>query len=65
MFENRYNSDDITFCMDECDRKICMRHPSNIMHKDIPHSFAHCKDTDYCPLKKEVRKMDEIVSKNT
>ena len=53
-----YRSDDITFCADKCDRKTCMRHKSNIMHKDIPHSFANFKNTDYCPLEKEVKKSD-------
>lgn len=45
---NEYRSDDITFCMSECDKKSCFRHPSNILHKDIPHSFAYLKDTPYC-----------------
>lgn len=39
-------TDDMTFCMDECDNKECFRHPSNIIHKEYPHSFAHLKGTE-------------------
>lgn len=53
-----YNSDDITFCADTCDIKICMRHPSNIRCNDIPHAFSNFKDTKYCPKKAEAKKFD-------
>lgn len=42
-------SDDITFCGSECDNVKCFRHPSNIIHHDIPHSFSLLKDTKLCP----------------
>ena len=45
-------SDDITFCADKCDDVQCFRHPNNILHYNIPHSFAYLKDTEYC--RKEV-----------
>lgn len=46
-------TDDITFCYagfagEGCDNTNCMRHPSNIINKDIPHSFAMFKDTEDC-----------------
>lgn len=41
-------SDDITFCADKCEDIRCFRHPYNILHHDIPHSFAYLKDTEYC-----------------
>lgn len=43
-------SDDITFCASTCDDRTCYRHPSNIIHRDIPHSFAPLKNTTHCPL---------------
>lgn len=46
-------TDDITFCMssihNRCDNIKCFRHMNNILHSDIPHSFAEFKDTEYCP----------------
>lgn len=42
---------DITFCADECNKTSCYRHPSNIIDKTIPHSFAYLKDTPYCDEK--------------
>lgn len=33
-------NDDITFCLSECDKTECYRHPSNIQDKTIPHSYA-------------------------
>ena len=41
-------SDDITFCMNACEFKGCMRHPGNIQDRSIPHSFSFCKGTDMC-----------------
>ena len=48
MADKKYRSDDITFCANECNKKSCYRHPSNIVNKTIPHSFAYLKDTPYC-----------------
>lgn len=46
-------TDDITFCISsmhkECDNIKCFRHMNNILHPDIPHSFAEFKYTEYCP----------------
>lgn len=46
-------TDDITFCYagfagEGCDNTKCMRHPNNIIHKDMPHSFAMLKGTEDC-----------------
>lgn len=51
--------DDITFCMSECGRTDCFRHPSNILVKDIPHSFAMFEGTEYCPKTKKEDHLDE------
>ena len=40
---------DITYCMDECDNTLCMRHRKNIKPGDI-YSASYLKDTEYCPL---------------
>lgn len=42
-------TDDITFCLDECDRKDCFRHPSQMQEPWLPHSMAHLKNSGYCP----------------
>lgn len=42
-------SDDITFCMDKCDRKDCFRHPSQMLEPWRPHSMAYLKGSGYCP----------------
>ena len=41
--------DDITFCMSDCQRTDCVRHPSNIQDRTIPHSYADFKRTPDCP----------------
>lgn len=41
-------SDDITFCSSECDRTECPRHPSNIRHDWLDHSFSDLRGTAYC-----------------
>lgn len=53
----RCGTDDICFCLDgdECGDKTCFRNPSNIIHKDIPHSFSNLKGTSLCQMK-EVKK---------
>lgn len=53
-------SDDITFCASKCGMKNCFRHPSNMIHKNIPHSFALFKETDECPFKGGVTKGDYL-----
>ena len=40
--------EDMTFCANECERKSCERHPSNIRHPRPERSFAYLKDTPYC-----------------
>ena len=48
---NEYFSDDITFCLQEnCHVARCERHPSNIKHPELPHSYAMLYQTDCCPL---------------
>lgn len=58
---DKYRTDDITFCANKCDKKTCYRHPSNIIDKTIPHSFAYLKDTAYCD--EEVKRQIEMVLK--
>lgn len=41
-------SEDITYCVSKCNRKKCFRHPSNIHHHEIEHSFADLEGTVYC-----------------
>lgn len=41
--------DDITFCLSDCQRTDCYRHPSNIQDRTIPHSYADFKRTETCP----------------
>ena len=55
----QYRNDDISFCTNHrCRRKGCFRHQTNIIHPDIPHSFADFDGTKYCPkyYDKEKRK---------
>ena len=51
-------SDDITFCMSECGKKKCFRHPSNIIDRTRPQSYSEFKETNYCPL--EYREPDVV-----
>lgn len=51
-------SDDITFCMSECGKKKCFRHPSNIIDRTRPQSYSEFKGTAYCPL--EYREPDVV-----
>lgn len=48
-------TDDISFCFDgeQCGNECCFRHPSNIIHKDIPHSFSKFARTAVCPMIKQ------------
>lgn len=42
-------TDDITFCMSECDIKSCYRHPDNIKEKFRPYSYSYLKGIEpYC-----------------
>lgn len=50
--------DDITFCMSDCQRTDCLRHPSNIQDRTIPHSYADFKGTETCPEKTQLSKED-------
>lgn len=45
-------SDDITFCMDECDNVKCFRHASNIIDNRYPVSMANLRGTTLCKLSK-------------
>ena len=48
-------SDDMTFCLnaDKCDctAKTCERHPGNIKHPELLHSYSNFYNTDICPLR--------------
>lgn len=46
--------DDITFCLSDCQRTDCFRHPSNIQDRTIPHSYAEFKGTETCPFAKDI-----------
>lgn len=48
-------SDDMTFCMDPCNHKVCYRHPSHIRVPQIPHSYAHFKGTDECVIYGDIK----------
>ena len=48
--EDRYLSEDITFCNSQCERTACFRHPSNIRDKDREHTFSPLKGTAYCEI---------------
>lgn len=41
-------NEDITFCLEDCEDRECIRNKRNIMTQLIPHSFAQFKWTDYC-----------------
>ena len=57
----REEMDDITFCIDECHEFSCERNPENIMHPELPHSFAHLQQTEYCPLwRQEIEKVEVV-----
>lgn len=43
-----YYSQDITWCASGCDDTKCFRHPSHIMNRTIPHSFAYFEGTEDC-----------------
>ena len=48
-------SQDITFCANaDCKNKKCFRHQSNIINRNIPHSFADFTHTDDCPMRAEM-----------
>ena len=59
-----YKTDDITFCMrglDDCLVTRCERHPRNIIHQELPHSYAQLYQTEYCPLNTpKVKEMDVV-----
>ena len=44
-------TDDISFCFDgeKCGDISCFRHPNNMIHKEILHSFAKFAGTAMCP----------------
>ena len=50
--------DDITFCLSDCQRTDCYRHPSNIQDRTIPHSYADFKETETCPEKMQLSEED-------
>ena len=50
--------DDITFCLSDCQRTDCFRHPSNIQDRTIPHSYAEFKGTETCPEKMQLSDED-------
>lgn len=41
-------SDDITWCVSECDKTECFRHLSNLKSKQYPYSCSDFKDTNIC-----------------
>ena len=59
-------TDDITFCTRGWDGKCsiinCVRHPNNIQHPELPHSYSDLYQTIYCPLmaKKENTQKDRV-----
>ena len=59
MKKNSWTSDDITFCSSKCNYKSCFRHPSNIHHPWMLHSFAELKNTVYCEKNTSKDKLDK------
>lgn len=56
-------SDDITFCIKGCEGcgvVRCERHPKNIHHPELPHSYSDFYETEYCPLQREKKMQDEM-----
>ena len=51
MIDYSWISQDITWCMSECNIQNCYRNPVNMTDKTGLHSFAEFKGTDLCPLK--------------
>lgn len=46
--------DDITWCANECSNTACRRNLANKLSKKGLFSMAELKNTDLCPLKKEI-----------
>ena len=65
--EGRDEMDDITFCLSDCQRTDCFRHPSNIQDRTIPHSYAEFKGTETCPFAKDINVTinDDTISRKT
>lgn len=67
MGEESDEMDDMTFCLSDCQRTDCYRHPSNIQDRTIPHSYADFTETDTCPSRQLIEKMqlsDEDATKD-
>ena len=45
-------TDDITFCMSDCDEVRCFRHPTNILQPWFPHSMSDLKGSELCELER-------------
>lgn len=41
-------SEDITFCMSDCNNMKCFRNKKHIKYPEFPHSFAFLEDTENC-----------------
>lgn len=54
-------SQDITFCMNKCDKTDCNRNQFNIIEPNIPHSFSHFRNTPICPYFKSAKE-DELTT---
>lgn len=52
-------TDDITFCLSNCENMKCFRHPYNIIDKTIPHSFSNLDETELCPSYVETEEESE------
>ena len=48
-------SNDITFCAEDCNNRMCFRHPSNI--SKVPHTFAYLKGTEACPMRNQEQRL--------
>lgn len=57
-------SDDITFCMEECENKDCFRNKINIRCHDIPHSFSMLKDSADCPSYYEEKEVENDIRRS-
>lgn len=57
-------NEDITFCKNECMVTRCERHPSNIKHPELPHSYAELYRTEYCCLLRGLKSQGKWIPEN-
>lgn len=56
-------SNDITFCAEDCNNRMCFSHPSNI--SKVPHTFAYLKGTEACPMRNQEQRLIDANAERT